>query len=264
MIPKIALLATFVLLIGLGYFYFFQERFIFLQGKKLKRNYLFHFDTDFEEIFLATRDQQEINAIHLKLSNPKGVVLYFHGASGNLQKWGKRASYFLSDGYEVFCIDYRKYGKSTGNFSEAKMYDDALLAYSYLKKTFQEANIVIYGFSLGCTFATKVASENKPQALILEAPFYNLRKVVQYRFRFAPTFLLKYSFSSEKYIPMVTSPITIFHGDQDQTTSLAGARELFNCNKASTNEFIELSTATHHNISTFPQYKQKLKEILER
>ena len=264
MILIIVLFATFVLLVGCLYFYFFQERFIFLNGKKLPKNDPFHFTTKFEEVFLPTTDHEEINAIHLKLTLPKGVVLYFHGASGNLQKWGNRAAYFLSDGYEVFCIDYRNYGKSTGSFSEVKMYDDALLAYSHLKTMFQETEIVVYGFSLGATFASKVASKNKPKALILEAPFYNLKKAVQNRFRFAPTFLLKYSFSSNKDLPLVTSPITIFHGDQDQTTSLAGAKELFNCNKASKNEFVEISSATHHNICSFQQYKQKLKEILER
>jgi hypothetical protein len=57
----------------------FQEKFIFRNGKKLKRNHPFNFTTNFEEVFLKTNDQIEINAIHLKLTAPKGIILFFQG-----------------------------------------------------------------------------------------------------------------------------------------------------------------------------------------
>jgi hypothetical protein len=161
-------------------------------------------------------------------------------------------------------IDYRNYGKSTGDFNEKKMYEDALLAYSHLKKTYKENEIVVYGFSLGATFATKVASVNTPKELILEAPFYNLKRAVQNFLSTAPTFLLKYQFNSNKDFPKITAPITLFHGDEDTTTSFAQSKELFELNASLKNEFVAIKKGTHHNIRTFSVYKEKLKEVLER
>ena len=264
MILKIVLSISSLLLIGLLIFYFFQEKFLFRNGRKLKKNYQFNFSTTFEEVFLTTIDQQKINAVHLRLPKPKGVVLFFHGNKGNLQKWGNSISYFLKYNYDVFVIDYRNYGKSTGDFNEQNMYEDALLAYAHLKNTFSEDKIVVYGFSLGCAFATKVAATNTPKELILEAPFYNLKKAVQNLLSFAPVFLLKFKFNLDLDIPLVKVPITIFHGNQDKTTSFEGSKALSGLNASLANEFVSIPSGTHHNIRTFPQYKQKLTALLER
>jgi|TARA_B110000881_G_scaffold221600_1_gene252437 alpha-beta hydrolase superfamily lysophospholipase len=264
MLLNIAFLISLLVLVSLLIFYFFQEKFIFRNGHRLCKNVPFQFSTPFDEVFLTTTDQQEINAVHFRLPSPKGVVLFFHGNKGNLTKWGERVNYFLEYKYEVFVIDYRSYGKSIGNFNENQMYEDALLAYAHLKNSFSEDKIVVYGFSLGSTFATKIAALNSPKELILEAPFYNLKKAVQFVLPFAPTFLLKFKFNTNKDIPLVTAPITIFHGNRDKTTSFEGAKALLKLNASSKNAFISIPEGTHHNIRTFPKYKQILTALLER
>ncbi|TMM29600.1 alpha/beta hydrolase [Polaribacter aestuariivivens] len=262
MIKKILISISFLLIFGLLFLYFFQEKFIFLNGNQIDRDYQFNFENNFEEVFLKTEDNQEINAVHLKLPNPKGIVLFFHGNKGNIKRWGKRAAHFLNYNYEVFIIDYRNYGKSTGNFNENKMYEDALLAYNYVNKKYNENEIIVYGFSLGSTFATKVASENTPKKLILEAPFYNLNKAVEHILPITPSFLLKYNFNTNDYITSVKVPITIFHGNEDETTSFSDSKKLLKLNNNSKNEFIAIKKGTHHNIRRSSIYKQKLKEIL--
>jgi alpha-beta hydrolase superfamily lysophospholipase len=244
--------------------YFFQEKFIFLNGEKLDKDYSFEFSDNFEEIFLETKDGNVINAIHFKLNNPKGVLLFCHGNNGNLKKWGSKVSFFLNYSYEVVVFDYRNYGKSTGNFNEVKMYDDALLVYDYLKNTFKETAIVVYGFSIGTTFATRIATLNKPKELILEAPFFNFKTAVQYYSKCMPTFLLKYTFRTDLDILKVTAPITIFHGNKDRTTYFKDAQELFALNKSLNNKFIEIKEGTHHNIRDSKFYKKKLQQILNR
>ena len=216
-----------------GILYFIQEKFIFINGKKLDRDYQYKFANTFEEVFIKTDANNEINALHFKLPNPKGVVLFCHGNKGNLTRWGNRVSYLLAYNYEVLVFDYRNYGKSTGNFNEQAMYKDACLVYNHLKKSFKEEYIVVYGFSLGATFATRIAALNKPKELVLEAPFYNLRKAVQFVFPFAPVFLLKFKFNTNHTIPLVSSPITIFHGTHDKTTSYEDAKTLLRLNTSS-------------------------------
>ncbi|WP_288955597.1 alpha/beta fold hydrolase [uncultured Polaribacter sp.] len=264
MIKKIIASISFILIIGMVFFYFFQEKFIFINWKKLDRNYQYKFSNQFEEVFVKRDGDNEINALHFKLPNPKGVVLFCHGNKGNLTRWGNRVSYFLKYNYEVLVFDYRNYGKSTGDFDEEAMYNDALSVYDHLKKSYNEDKIVVYGFSLGGTFATKIAAKNKPKELILEAPFYNLKKALQCYSKLAPTFLLRYKFRSDLDISYVTIPITIFHGNEDKTTSFQQSEKLLKRNKNKKNQFIAIDGGTHHNVRTFKKYKQKLKEILER
>ena len=263
MIKKIVFRVLIFLGIGLFLLYIFQERLIFLNEKAIPKDYIYKFPQAFEEVNLTTKDNETINAIHFKLNKPKGVILFFHGNKGNLQRWGAIAPYLLAYNYEVFIIDYRGYGKSTGKFNEEQMYQDALLAYDHLKKQYSEDQIVVYGRSLGATFAARVAVENTPKHVILEAPFYNLKRVAQYYFALSPTFLLKYTFRTDKDIPKIKSPIIFFHGDQDRTTSFEQSKELFQLVTSTQKEFVRIPGGTHHNLKDFEIYRTKLKEILE-
>jgi hypothetical protein len=79
---KIAFINTFI--VGI---YRFQEHFIFVNSVKLAQNFEFKFSNNFEEFFLKTADGNFINAVHFKLKNPKGIVLFCHGNTGNLKDW---------------------------------------------------------------------------------------------------------------------------------------------------------------------------------
>ncbi|SHM97776.1 alpha/beta hydrolase [Polaribacter sp. KT 15] len=242
--------------------YFNQEKFIFKNGKKLDRNYNFNFENSYEEVFIKTPDDNEINGIHFKLEKPKGVILFCHGNKGNLSTWGKRVQFFLDNNYEVLIFDYRNYGKSTGDFNENAMYKDALCVYNHLKNLFKENNIIVYGFSLGGTFATHIASRNQAKILILEAPFFNLAKAIHNYSKFIPLFLVKYKFRTDKDIIKVKSPIIIFHGNRDVTTSYKDSIALINLNISKQNSCFIIDGGTHHNIKESDIYKHKMKEIL--
>ena len=253
-----------VLLVLLGALYCLQEKFIFLSGKKLAKEYQYEFSDTFEEVFIKTTSSNEINALHFKLPAPKGIILFCHGNKGNLKKWGSRVSYLLAYNYEVLVFDYRGYGKSSGVFNEQHLYADGLAVYDYLKRQYKESDIVVYGFSLGSTFATRIAALNAPKELILEAPFVNFQKAVQYYGKYIPTFLLKYAFRTDQDIVKVRAPISVFHGDKDEITSCAQSKRLVGKTEALKNQHFEIRGATHHNVKDFLAYKEKLKEILER
>ena len=69
----------FLILIGVGlfFFYFFQERFIFLNGKKLPKDFVYQFPQPFKEVNITTQDKQTLNALHFTLEKPEGIVLFF-------------------------------------------------------------------------------------------------------------------------------------------------------------------------------------------
>ena len=259
---KVGVILLALPLIIMSFLHLFQEKIIFLP-EAIDKEYVYQFPFDFEEINLTTTDSQTINALHIKAQNPKGIVLFFHGNKGNLIRWGEITSYFTQFNYDVFVIDYRGYGKSTGAFNEKKMYDDALLSYDYVRKFYKEENIVVYGRSLGATFATKVASKHHPKHVVLEAPFYNLHHAANFKYKIIPQFLLNFKFNSYQYISNIKSPITIFHGTEDRTTPIDGSKELFALINATKKEFVSLEKGTHHNVRSFEKYTTTLKTIFE-
>ena len=101
-----------------------QEQFIFFP-EKLNRDHSYELSANDEEIFIPTFDGESINGLLFKADNAKGVILYFHGNAGSLASWQYVAIDLVPLGYDVLIIDFRGYGKSTGEISEKGLYIDA-------------------------------------------------------------------------------------------------------------------------------------------
>lgn len=241
--------------------YFKQEWFIFLPDK-LPQDFKFNYPNA-SEVFLPIENNQHIHGLYFSsLKQTKGVILYFHGNAGALDKWGIVTKDFLPLGYDVLIMDYRTYGKSQGKLSEQNLFNDAQLAYNYLRKNFADEHIVIYGRSIGTGIATQLASKNICRSLLLETPYFNLYDVVKNHFKWIPKKnLLRYNFSNNKHIKKVNSPIYIFHGTADKVVPLKSGIKLKPL--IPENNFIIIENANHHNISQYKAYHQKLKNILQ-
>lgn len=242
--------------------YFLQEKMIFMP-EPLAQNFEYDFPGNFKEIFLETEDGAKLNALHFKVDNPKGVVLYFHGNAGELSRWGIVVQKFVDLNYDVLVMDFRTYGKSTGKLSEKALYDDAQLFYDYLLKNYSENEIVVYGRSLGTTFATYVAAKNHPRQLFLEAPFYNLNAIASHRFPIYPTsWFLKYRFPTFQYIEEVSCPIVLFHGTDDSVVNYENGEKLSKIKTNGKLTFITIPGGTHNNLVDYEIYKKTIDSIL--
>ncbi len=243
--------------------YYIQHRLIF-RPTKLKKDFKFEFNNDFEEIFLKPSKRSSLNALYFKSANPKGVILYFHGNQGNLARWGHISEYFVNLDYDVFIIDYRTYGKSEGKLSENALYQDAQYCYDYLLDNYTEDQIVIYGRSLGTGIATYLASKNSPQKLLLETPYYSLIDVAQFRFPFFPVSrMMKYVIPSFEYIKEVSCPIAMIHGTADIVVPLSSGKKLFEQAPQNRSSFTIVKGGGHNNLVSFEAYQNWIKEVLK-
>lgn len=243
--------------------YFIQEKILF-RPTVLEHDYEYQFSQPFEEVFLTMNDGAVINAIHFKTDAPKGVILYFHGNAGDLSRWGLIAESFVELQYDVFIMDYRTYGKSTGKLSEKALYEDAQSCYEYLLKHYDESEITIFGRSLGTGIATHVASQNNPKQLILETPYYSMIDVAQHKFPFLPIkHLLKYKFLTFEYIQNVKCPITIFHGTEDSVVPFESGKKLFDLIEEKNKNFIKVEGGNHNNLIEFEAYRNAIKSLLK-
>lgn len=250
-------------------FQYLQEKVVFLPVK-LPEDFEYSFDCAFEEYFFDTPNEGKINAVHFKIQKPKGVILYFHGNSDNLVRWGKIASELTGFGYDVFVPDYRHYGKSTGPRNEEYLFSDAQFCYDFLKKQYGEENITVYGRSLGGAFAVKMAADNEPKKLILEATFFNLQDIVN---RWLPNSAtekispkMTYHFHSNKNILEVNCPLYHFHGDKDFVVPINSGKKLFETLHTEKPElekkFIEIKGGSHDDLSKFEEFHTELNRIL--
>ena len=243
--------------------YFLQEKIIFFPSV-LEQDYEYQFNHNFEELYLNTDDGAALNAIHFKINNPKGVILYFHGNADDLSRWGTVAEFFVEKEYDVLVMDYRTYGKSTGKLSEAAFYSDAQLFYNYLKKLYNEDDITLYGRSLGTGIAAHLASKNNPKQLVLETPYYSMSEVGKSRFPILPVEkLLKYKFPTYKFIKSVSCKITIFHGTNDGVVPYSSAEKLIKASPKEKTTFITIESGNHNNLKTFNLYNSQIEKLLK-
>lgn len=254
------LLATFVLLVMA--FQFLQDKLIF-QGVRLDASHAFVFNQSFDEHFINTPDGHQLNVIHFKTSvAPKGLILYFHGNRDNLQRWGNYAPDFTKHGYEVLMMDYRGYGKSTGKPNEEILYADAALVWLWAKNNLVIPQLVVYGRSLGTAVASRLAMEAKPQLLILETPFDELRGAIVPWLK--PVFSIlpfDYTFSNRDHLLQTNYRKVIFHGTDDLVTPISSALRLKPLLKDG-DEFFIIPHGTHGNLREFKEYHSQLAEVL--
>jgi alpha-beta hydrolase superfamily lysophospholipase len=247
----------------LSMLYFLQEKLIFLPTT-LEQDHTYSFTQPFEELFLTAKDGARLNALHFKANSSQGLILYFHGNAGNLDRWGEIVSTFTEMHYDVLVMDYRTYGKSTGKLSENALHKDAQLFYDYALEHYGEDQIILYGRSLGTGIAAKLASENSPIKLVLETPYYSLASLGQERFPFLPVkWFLNYKLETYNYVTHVKCPIYIFHGTADRVVPYTSGKRLYESIGATNKKMYTIEEGEHNNLGVFESYQKGIQDALE-
>ena len=241
--------------------YLTQDHFIF-HAVKLAPSHQFEFDRPFEEIKLTSDEGIALSGIHFKNEQAKGIVIYFHNRTGNMQIWGQSVGVFYNAGFDVLLMDYRGFGKSGGRFNESRMITDVWLWYDWAKDLFPESSIVLYGKGLGAFFAIEVAAKNDPALVILESPLYSLSFSAKYHYPFLPgDLILKYKMNSGIHFPELKGKVLIFHGKADKVIPHTSTFELV-ASRPENTELILLEGTNNLGVMSNPIYLKKLEETL--
>lgn len=158
------------------------------------------------------------------------TVVFFHGNGGNLANRSALFEPLAAQGFGILALSYRGYGTSGGSPSEAGFYEDARAVMRYAQATLglPQGRIVLLGESLGSGVATKMATEFKVAAVVLEAPYTSVADVAGRRFPWVPVdLLLSDRFDSIDRIAAIGAPLLIFHGGQDDLIPVELGRRLF-------------------------------------
>lgn len=264
------LLSIFLVLLGIYLFvclllYFFQEKMIFFP-QTLAKDFTFRNYKNFEERYVEMEDGVMLHSLLFTAEDAEGVVFYLHGNAGSLEGWGSVAETFTDFNYDVFIPDYRGYGKSEGSISsEAEIYRDNQKLYDRLKREYPENKIIVLGHSIGSGMAAKLAIENNPKLLILQAPYYSLPDLVKNTppLNIFPSFLIKYKFRTGKFLKEVNAPVVILHGDKDEIIYYGSSLKLQQEFKP-IDTLITVGGYGHNDFLTSERYSREVRNILNK
>ena len=242
--------------------YLVQEKLIF-KPEKLHQEFQYKYDAPFSELFFDVEPGVRINGLHFHSEKPLGLILYFHGNSRSIKGWAKYAKDFYRYNYDVVLVDYRGFGKSTGKRNEKDMLSDMQFVYETLTKTYPQNHLIVYGRSLGSGFAAKLAADNTPRYLILDAPYFSFKKTIE---RFLPIlpvkYILRYHLRTDKWITKVNCHTYILHGTKDWLIPISNSEKLQQLNPRKIT-LIRIQGGGHNNLPSFHEYHNFIRDILQ-
>nr|WP_272125784.1 alpha/beta hydrolase [Spirulina sp. CS-785/01] len=178
-----------------------------------------------EEILkLTTPDEEKIAAVHLPNPDAHYTLLYVHGNAEDLGQIQPVLNLLYDAGFSVFAYDYRGYGLSEGQPSEANAYEDINTAYGYLTETLEipPDQIIVFGRSVGGGSAIDLASRETVGGVIVESAFTSAFRVV------VPFPILPFDkFPNRAKLPEIQVPVLFIHGKADQTVPFHHSQTLY-------------------------------------
>jgi len=256
---SLAVLAGFAYLLLLAWVYHHQERLIF-RPAPLAATHRFDL-ADVHELSIPVAGAT-LSALHLRLPNPRGLIFFLHGNSGNAADWLSSTDFYRAANYDLLLLDYRGYGKSGGRIeSEEQLRADVRTAWQAIAPAYAGRRTVIYGRSLGTALAAGLAAEVRPDLTILVSPYCSMRQLMRQHHPLLPPALLRYPLATCADAARIDGPLLLVHGDSDTLIPIAHSEEL-----AATvphAKLLRLAGAAHADVHRFPAYGAELMRALQ-
>lgn len=211
------------------YMYLAQDRLVYVAQRGVVETPT-HRGVAYEDVWLTADDHVRVHGWFVPADKPRATLLYFHGNAGNISGRLEAIMLYRRLGLNVFIIDYRGYGKSEGEPSEAGMYRDAEAAWRYLTdaRGIAPQQIVIYGRSLGGGVASHLAAQHRAGALVLESSFTSLHDAAAGVYPWLPVhWLLRYRYPVQENLARVAIPVLIMHSRADELIPFAHGERLY-------------------------------------
>lgn len=150
------------------------------------------------------------------------IIIYFHGTSDHIDYYWPRTRLLFATGYPVLIIDYKGYGKSSGEPTEKGINEDGRSALNYLRDSLGNPSVIVYTYSLGSLVGCEVAStdiQNQIIQLILEAPIGSVETLVEdgSYLNLPGSYVTTFTGNNAERIKKVTVPLLWIHGTEDET-----------------------------------------------
>lgn len=250
-------MATRIVIIALTFlgviamFLYFQEKLIFHPVSATNPRYS-HYAK--HQVWFDVENAR-LQAWHFVFNDqPSRVILYFGGNAEDVTfNIPELARYGAS---QVFLVNYRGYGQSTGSPSQQHLYRDGLAVFDQLTEKYGvPANeMVLFGRSLGSGVATYIAAHRAAHKVILVTPFDSIARVGAGKFPFLPIEgFIRHPFPSVDFALTIDTPVLMIAAEHDVVIPPAHARSLFEAWRGP-RQYALLDNVGHNDISEHPRY----------
>jgi pimeloyl-ACP methyl ester carboxylesterase len=247
-----------------GYLWFRQESLLF-EPTRLPPGEPLTADPDVHESSIDVPGAR-LSVAHLRLPQPRGVVFFLHGNSGNLKDCLGELDGFREVNFDVVMFDYRGYGKSTGSIaSEAQLRADVRAVWAEFAGLYQGKRVVISGQSLGTALAAGLSAElceagQAPDLTYLVSPYSSMGALAEelypWVYPWVPRQLLRYPLPTVQHAARLSGPLMLIHGDKDKLIGIHHSHALRTAAPAAQLHCVE--GAGHGDVHKFPSFRAAL------
>lgn len=245
---------------AIGWLWLRQERLLF-EPTPLPADHVLCTDPDVQELTIDVPGAK-LSAAHLRLPDPRGVVFFLHGNSGNLLDCLVDLDAFREVNFDVVMFDYRGYGKSTGCIeSEEQLRADVRYVWEYFARQYEGKRVVIAGQSLGTALAAGLGAEltaagRAPALTLLVSPYSSMRALADEVYPWVPRQVLRYPLHTAEHASRLTGPLMLVHGDKDELIGIHHSESL--CITVPQAQLLRVEGAGHGDVHKFPSFRKAL------
>ena len=272
----VSLMLAALLQSGCSNLFFFPDKVTYITPDRLNLKY--------EDVYLDTLDGERLHGWWLPaLTNgpAKGTVYFLHGNAQNISAHVLNAAWLPEQGYNVFTIDYRGYGQSTGTPElEGALHDiETGLRWLAEEDNTHKRPLHLLGQSLGGALGIALASEwsernEKPvlNSVILDGTFSGFRYIARERldlawitwpFQIPLSWTIPDSYEGTDRIAKVSPvPVMIIHSVRDGIIPFKHGVRLYEAAKQP-KEFLQTDTP-HAATFVIPAYREALLEFMDK
>ena len=271
-----ALVLSLLLLPGCSSLFFYPDRVTYLTPDRLNLSY--------DDVYLDTADGETLHGWWLPAETPesdaKGTVYFLHGNAQNISSHLLNVAWLPGEGYNVFILDYRGYGKSTGAPDIDGALHDVETGLRWLagNTDVKGRPVYILGQSLGGALAIPLASEwtrrrEQPHldGLILDGTFSGFRKIAREKlgafwltwpFQIPLSWTIPADYEGVDYIDDISPiPVMIIHSVRDGIIPFHHVEALYEAAEEP-KEFLQTDTP-HAATFVIPGYREAVLEFME-
>lgn len=209
-----------------------------------------------------------LSALHLRLPDPKGVVFFLHGNGGSLENWFVNTDLYRRANVDLFMLDYRGYGKSSGRIqSQAQLQADVRVAWDLIARQYAGRKVVMYGRSLGTYLAAALSvslseAGQAPDLTVLVSPYTSMRDLTVRHYPWVPPFVLRYPLRTDVLVAKIPKRLLLIHGAQDALIPPGHSEALLALAPGA--ELLRVPGAAHNDLQDFPDYVEGFARALGR
>ncbi|XZE52104.1 alpha/beta hydrolase [Planctomycetaceae bacterium SH139] len=210
------------------------------------------------DTYFKSEDETVLHGWYCPSETPIAYVLILHGNAGNISTRSGLLRLLQQANITAFIVDYRGYGRSSGSPSIDGVLQDVKAARMKFSEVANvpQAEMFLLGESLGGAFASKLAVDVEPRALILQSTFSSLRELADLHYPALSSLVSAELLNSQETLSDYDCPLLLAHGKNDLIVPHSHAVAIFSAARGP-KQLVSLNQAGH-NISTNGTYQSAL------